>query len=109
MATMGYVALIGGAASGIAAAGFWFAGESKFDDLEASCAPNCSDREINNSGVESADTLTTVFLASAGVWGTLGVLLLVFADDGEAVSPASTSTSTALRVSPGGLELRGQF
>jgi tetratricopeptide (TPR) repeat protein len=103
--TFAWIALAGAAASGITAGVLYFAvGDSQYSELESSCSPNCSEGEISDSGIETTDALSTVFLGLAVVSGlTSGVLFAIDA------SRDDEHESLAIDAGPGGVRLRGRF
>ncbi len=84
------------------AAGFWILGNGEYDDLKASCAPDCTNEEINASNLGAFDVLTNVSLALSVAAAATSVVLFVF--EGRA-----DEESLAISVSPLGLRLRGSF
>lgn len=107
LTTAGFVTLGVAAASGGAALAFWMIGEGQYDDLDA-CAPSCSDQEISDSGVETSDSLTNVFLGvSAAAAVTSVVLFVLGANAGD--DAASESASARLLITPTGGAVRGSF
>lgn len=61
------------------ATGFWLAGDDAYADLLATCgATGCTDRQIEDSGVETYDVLTSAFLIGSLLSAaTAGVFLIV--------------------------------
>jgi tetratricopeptide (TPR) repeat protein len=105
--TWAVVTLIGAGAFGATAAIFWLVGEGQYGDLEDSCAPGCSNKQIDDSGVKTSDLLTNVFLGlSAASLATSGVLFIVSAgESGE----ADAAPQAALRIGPLGASVSGSF
>jgi hypothetical protein len=103
--TYAWIALVGAAASGVTAGVLYFAvGDSQYSELESSCGTSCSDREISDSGIETTDALTNVFLGLALVGAlTSGVLFAVDASDED------EHDSLAIDAGPSGVALRGRF
>jgi tetratricopeptide (TPR) repeat protein len=87
-----------------AAVASWMA-QAKFDDLEKSCAPHCSDSEIStlDKGVTIANVLWGVTAAAAVVTGVVTWL--------ELRSPPTSSFTVAPALGPAaaGLVARGSF
>jgi nitrogen fixation-related uncharacterized protein len=107
LTTAGFVTLGVAAASGGAALAFWMIGEGQYDDLDA-CAPSCSDQEISDSGVETSDLLTNVFLGvSAAAAVTSVVLFVLGANAGD--DAASETESARVLITPTGAVVRGSF
>lgn len=106
MNTSAWLALVGAAGFGATAGVLYFAvGDSQYRELESLCgAAGCSDRQISDSGVETTDTLTNVFLGLALVSGlTSGVLFAIDAVDSGEHDPL------ALDAGPGAIRLTGRF
>jgi hypothetical protein len=104
--TYAWIALAGAGAFGVTAAVLWFGvAEGQYDDLEDRCGQTgCSDSEISDSGVETTDTLTSVFLGLSIASGlTSGVLFALDATSDE------EDDALALDAAPGGVVVRGRF
>lgn len=100
-----WIALGGAAAFGGAAVAFWVIGEGQYDDLETLCMRSCSDKQIEDSGVETSDLLTNVFIGVAAAAGVTSALLFVLSAGGSDEAPPQT----ALQLGPGSVRLRGVF
>jgi tetratricopeptide (TPR) repeat protein len=99
--------LIGAGTFGATAAIFWFLGDGQYKDLEESCAPGCSDAQIDDSGVKTSDLLTNVFLGLSAVsLAASGVLFIVDSGDSDERSDAA---SAQLRIGPLGASVSGSF
>jgi nitrogen fixation-related uncharacterized protein len=106
--TFAWIALAGGAAFGATAAVFWFGvGDGQYDDLQDSCgARGCSEREIADSGVETSDALSTVFLSLALASGAAsGVLFALHASSGT----EGERDPVTVQALPGAVSVRGRF
>jgi hypothetical protein len=103
--TYAWIAAGGAVAFGVGAGVFWMIGEGQYEDVSKECAPECTDQEIADSGVETSDLLTTVFLGVGAAAAVTSVVL--FALDASAESEAPPTT--ALRVTPAGVLVRGSF
>lgn len=104
--TFAWIALAAGGAFGATSAVFWVIGDGKVEDLEKECGNTCLDRQIEASGIDRMDTLTTVFLVATGVAAaTSGVLFGLYAGSSDDEEPPST----ALDLGPGGVTVRGRF
>jgi hypothetical protein len=106
--TLAWVTLGGAVVFGGAATATWLIGEGKYGDLEEGCGRTrtCEDAEIDESGIATTDTLTSVFLGVAIASGVAsGVLFAIALSDSGEQEPAALS----LGVAPGGLQLRGAF
>jgi tetratricopeptide (TPR) repeat protein len=104
--TYAWIALAGAGAFGVTSAVLWFGvAEGQYSDLEDRCGDTgCSEREISDSGVETTDALTNVFLGLAIVSGlTSGVLFAVDASSDDEYD------ELALDAAPGGVIVRGRF
>jgi nitrogen fixation-related uncharacterized protein len=99
-----WIALGGAAAFGAASAVFWVIGDGQYDDLESSCMRSCSDEQISDSGVETSDLMTNVFLGVAAAAGVTSVVLFALSAGGS-----EQPSETALDVGPGSLRLRSTF
>jgi hypothetical protein len=106
--TLAWVTLGGAVVFGAAATATWLIGEGKYSDLEEGCGRTrtCEDAEIDESGIATTDTLTSVFLGVAIASGVAsGVLFAIALSDSGEQEPAALS----LGVAPNGLQLRGAF
>lgn len=103
--TYAWIALAAAAASGVTAGVLYFAvADDQYGELESSCAPTCSPREISDSGIETTDTLATVFLGLAIAGGVTSGVLFAIGAGGE-----DEHDSLAIDAGPGGVALRGRF
>jgi hypothetical protein len=108
--TFGWVALAGAAAFGVASAVTYYGiGDSRYSKLKSTCSPGCSDKQV--SGLQTMDTLSTVFLVAASAAAvTSGVLFLL---DNGSKAAASEHAQAAARVSfvvaPTGVAALGRF
>jgi hypothetical protein len=106
--TFAWISLIGAAGFGTTAGVLHFAvGDAKYRELERGCgstAEGCSDREIADSGIETTDALTHLFLGLSLVSGlTAGVLFAIEA------SRSGEQSELALEGAPGAVRLKGRF
>jgi hypothetical protein len=106
--TFGWIAAGGAVAFGAAAGVFWAIGEGQYEDVSKECSPECTEQEIADSGVETSDLLTTVFLGVGAASAVTAIVL--FALDASAESEASPGEASAsVHVTPAGLLVRGSF
>lgn len=103
--TFAWITLVGAVGFGAASGAFWLIGDGQYEDVEADCAPICSEQKIDDSGVATSDLLTTVFLGAALASGVASGVLFVLAagDDGA----ESGQASARLEVGPLGVRVRG--
>jgi hypothetical protein len=120
--------LIGAGVFGSTAAIFWLLGNGQESELEMSCAPSCSDMQLDDSGLRTSDLLTNVFLGLGAASAVAsGVLFIVAATGSDEAAPSSTSGSAsttsgsasrashpvrpraALRIGPLGASVTGSF
>jgi hypothetical protein len=116
LAPYAYATLIGAGVFGAGAAIFWLVGDSQYGDLEELCAASCTDRQVEDSGVESSDLLTNVFLGLGAASAVASVIL--FAVDASSESAragdrhqarAAKSPALQLQLAPNAASLRGSF
>jgi hypothetical protein len=99
--------LIAAGAFGGTAAIFWFIGDGQYSDLEETCAPGCSDAQIDDSGVKTSDLLTNVFLGlGAASLAASGVLFIVGASES---GDSEAAPAAQLRIGPLGASVSGSF
>ncbi|MFI5306659.1 MAG: hypothetical protein ACHQ53_04855 [Polyangiales bacterium] len=119
LATYGWIALAGAGAFGIASGVFWLVGNGQYKDLKdpkTGCAPNCTNQQIDASGVKTSDLLTNVFLGVAAASAVTGGVLLAIdaaSSSGERASATrdgrADRASLAVQAGPTSFELRGTF
>jgi hypothetical protein len=103
--TFAWITLAGAVAFGATSGAFWAIGSSQYSEVEKRCAPTCSERQIDDSGVGTSDLLTTVFLGAAVASGVASGVLFVLAageDGGE-----QSGASARLELGPLGVRVRG--
>jgi hypothetical protein len=93
-------------------------GDSQYGDLEELCAASCTDRQVEDSGVESSDLLTNVFLG-LGAASAVASVILFAVDAGSSSESAGTgnrhqaraakSPALQLQLAPNAASLRGSF
>jgi len=98
---VGTTAVFGGIAGGM-----WAMGSSGYSDLEKECGStqSCTDKEIDDSGVSTADTLTSVFLGLSGAAAVTAIVLFIVDAGQEDEAPA-----VSFNVGPGSLLVDGRF
>jgi hypothetical protein len=104
--TIAWITLAGAGAFAIGAGVFWVVGEGQYSDLQQTCEPVCSDAQIADSGVETSDLLTNVFLGLAVASGATSAVLFVLDAGGAS---GSESESARVEVGPGSLRVSGSF
>lgn len=111
--TYGWIALAGAAAFGGASAITFFAvGGSKYDNLKKQCGTTCTDQEIDDSGVKTMDTLSTVFLVAASAAAVTSATFFLLDNGSEAEASAHARADrahVAFAVAPNGVALAGRF
>jgi hypothetical protein len=111
LSSVGWIALAGAGAFGITSAAFWLVGDSQLDELKTVCMDSCSEQQIDDSGIETSDALTNVFLGLSALSG--GVAIVMFAIDagsGEQARGDGTVVAGAnVRLAPGALRVEGRF
>lgn len=106
--------LIGAGVFGSTGAIFWMLGNGQESELEMTCAPSCSDRQLDDSGLKTSDLLTNVFLGLGAASALASaVLFIVSATDsdepGAAASTRAAAPTAALRLGPLGASIAGSF
>jgi hypothetical protein len=106
--TLAWVTLGGAVVFGGAATATWLIGDSEYSELEDECMKACEDAAIEDSGIETTDTLTNVFLGVAIASGVAsGVLFAVALSDPGEQAPSTAALSVG--IAPNGLQMRGAF
>ena len=106
--TLAWVTLGGAVVFGGAATATWLIGDSKYGDLEDECMTMCEEKEIDDAGIATTDTLTNVFLGVAVASGVAsGVLFAIALSDSGEQEPSTAALSVG--VAPNGLRLQGAF
>jgi hypothetical protein len=106
--TLAWVTLGGAVIFGGAATATWLIGDSEYSELEDECMKACEDAAIEDSGIETTDTLTNVFLGVAIASGVAsGVLFAVALSDRGEQGPRTAALSVG--VAGNGLQMRGAF
>ncbi len=99
--------LIGAGAFGATAAIFWLLGGEQESQLEITCAPTCSDMQLEDSGIKTSDLMTNVFLGLGAASAVAsGILFIVAASDSDDIE---APPSAALRIGPTGASIAGSF
>lgn len=88
------------------AGGMWAMGSSDYNSLEKQCGStqSCTDQEIADSGVKTADTLVNVFIGLAAASAVTAVVLFIL-DAGQ----HEDSSAVSVNVGPGSLLVDGRF
>jgi hypothetical protein len=112
--TYGWIALAGAGAFGAASAVTFFAvGGSKYNELKKQCGTMCTDQEIDDSGVKTMDTLSTVFLVAASAAAVTSAAFFLLDNGSEAEASAAHARAArphvAFAVAPNGVALAGRF
>jgi hypothetical protein len=111
--TYGWIALAGAGAFGATSAITFFAiGGNKYDKLKKQCNTHCTDQEIDDAGVKTMDTLSTVFLVAASAAAVTSAVFFLL-DNGSEVEASEHARASrpkvAFAVAPNGVALAGRF
>jgi len=99
--TVGWVTLGAGALAGGAGAVLASVARGHLRDLQTTCAPNCSESEVDSVSRES--TLATVLLVGGGALAVTGIVLVLTAPR------ARDARAVAFGLGPGNVRLVGSF
>jgi hypothetical protein len=106
--TIGWVAAAGAVVFAGGSAAFWFIGDSNYSKLEDLCGPDsCTQQQIDDSGVGTADTLHLVFMGLAGAAAITSVVAFVVGGSGDEQPPSAATAR--LNIGPGSVQLQGSF
>jgi hypothetical protein len=105
LAPWAWVMLGSAAAFGGVAGAMWAVGSSKYSTLEDDCGSDCSDQQIDDSGVATMDVLTNVFIGLAGAAAGTAVVLFIL----DAGKPDEKASAFNVNVGPGSLIVDGRF